>query len=124
MTAAQWAGFLVAAAVGAPARYLVDARLQRRNTRLPLGTLTVNVVGSLILGVLTGLVLYHGMDAGVRTVLGTGAMGAFTTFSAFSFETVRLAESGDLHSAGRNIAANVACSVGAAALGLWLTGLL
>lgn len=83
------------AAVGAPARYLLDRLIQSRHDSLmPWGTLTVNVVGSLALGVVMGLAERREISAEVALALGTGLCGAFTTYSTFSFETVRLFASG------------------------------
>ncbi len=56
-----------------------------------MGTLLVNVVGSAAAGVLAGLATRHGVDEAARTVVGTGFLGAFTTFSTFPVDTVRLA---------------------------------
>ena len=119
MTSLAWIAFLVAAALGAPARYLLDGWVQDRTSgAFPWGTFTVNVTGCLILGLLTGLGLYHGLDATTRTVLGTGGMGAYTTFSTFTFETVRLAEEGALDEAFRNAAAGFLIGLAAASAGL------
>jgi fluoride exporter len=112
-----------AGAVGAPARYLVDLAVQergRRHPELPLGTLAVNVSGSFLLGLVTGLALHHGLPAGARTTLGTGFCGAYTTFSTFSYETIRLVQDGDLAEAGLNVLASLAAGAVAAAAGLGL----
>ena len=86
---------MVAAAVGAPLRYVVDQAVQHRwPGAFPAGTLTVNLSGSFLLGLLTGLAARHGLAPQVVTVLGTGLLGAYTTFSTFSYETVRLLEDG------------------------------
>jgi CrcB protein len=124
MSAGAWAAFLVAAGVGAPARYLVDAFVQDRASGLfPWGTLVVNVSGCLVLGVLTGLTLHHHLDPTARTVLGTGGLGAYTTFSTFTFETVRLAEEGAVDDALRNGAGSFLVGLAAAAAGLGLAAL-
>ena len=121
MTAPTWIAFLVAAAVGAPSRYVLDAYVQDRTDGVfPWGTLLVNVTGCFALGALTGLGLYHHLDPAVRTAVGTGGLGAYTTFSTFTFETVRLAEEGALDEAVRNTLANVLVGLLAAAGGLWL----
>lgn len=125
MTPLAWIGFIAAAAVGAPARYLLDGYVQDRTSSVfPRGTLVVNVVGSFLLGLLTGLALHHHLGANAKTVLGTGFCGAFTTFSTFAFETVRLAEEGDVTDALRNVIVSVlagSAAAGAAlALVLWL----
>jgi CrcB protein len=120
-----WVVFLVAAAIGAPARYLLDGWVQGRTEGVfPWGTFAVNISGSFALGLLTGLVLYHGVSAETRVVLGTGGLGAFTTFSTLTFETVRLAEEGATDSAVRNAVASLALGVLAAAAGLGAASLL
>ena len=63
-------------------------------SRFPYGTVVVNVSGSFALGLLVGLVTYQGLDADVRTVVGTGFIGAYTTFSSFSYDTFGLFEAG------------------------------
>ncbi|MGO8872661.1 MAG: fluoride efflux transporter FluC [Acidimicrobiales bacterium] len=86
-------GLLVAGGIGTLLRYAVDHLVQRRlRTDFPLGILLVNVSGSLVLGVLVGSNLHHGVPAGWLTVAGTGMIGAYTTFSTFTFDAVRLAE--------------------------------
>jgi fluoride exporter len=125
MSDTAWLAFLLAAAIGAPARYLVDGLVQdRTDGAFPWGTFVVNVSGCFILGVLTGLALYHDLAPTTRTVLGTGGMGAYTTFSTFTFETVRLAEEGAVNEALRYSAASFLVGLAAAAAGLALTALL
>jgi CrcB protein len=121
MTAGAWVAFLVAAAIGAPARYLVDGFVQDRTAgSFPWGTFVVNVTGCLVLGILTGLGLYHGLDTTTRIIVGTGGLGAYTTFSTFTFETVRLAEEGAVDQALRNVAASLVVGLAAAGAGLAL----
>jgi CrcB protein len=121
MSTAAWIGFLAAAAIGAPARYLLDVWVRERTTGVfPWGTLVVNVTGSFLLGAITGLALYHGLDPTVRTVVGTGGIGAYTTFSTFTFETVRLAEEGVIDGAVRNALGSVIVGLAAAGVGLAL----
>lgn len=125
MTGPVWAWFLVAAGVGAPARYLLDGWVQDRTTgAFPWGTLVVNVTGCLALGVVAGLGLYHGLGETPQLVLGAGGLGAYTTFSTFTFETVRLVEEGALEEALINAAASLLLGFVAAAAGLGLTALL
>ena len=122
MTGAAWVAFLVAAAIGASARYLIDGWVQDRTEgAFPWGTFVVNVTGCVALGVLTGLGLYHELGPTVRTVLGTGGLGAYTTFSTLTYETVRLAEEGALDGAFRNAAASLLVGLAAASAGLALT---
>lgn len=86
---------LVGGAVGAPLRYLTDLLVQsRHDSMLPWGTLTVNIVGSFVLGVVASAVTVAGAPTWVMTLVGTGLCGALTTFSTFGFETVRLVEDG------------------------------
>jgi CrcB protein len=119
MTNVAWFAFLVAAAVGAPARYLVDGLVQDHTEgAFPWGTFVVNVTGCLVLGTITGLGMYHGLGSTTRTVLGSGGMGAYTTFSTFTFETVRLAEDGAINEACRNAAGSFAIGLAAASAGL------
>ena len=114
-----WVAFLIAAGIGAPARYLVDGWVQdRTGGAFPWGTFAVNVSGCLALGLLTGLGLHHDLDGTTRTVVGTGGLGAYTTFSTFTFETVRLAEEGSVDLAFRNAAASLLVGLAAASAGL------
>jgi len=121
---AAWGAFVLAAAIGAPLRYLVDGVVQdRTDGAFPWGTLVVNASGSLALGYLTGLALYHGLPDTLRVVLGTGLCGAYTTFSTFGFETVRLLEEGATTEAFRNAVATLLAGGVAAALGIGLAAL-
>jgi fluoride exporter len=83
----------LAGGAGATTRYVLDTKVRARwPLEFPIGTLLINVSGSLILGVLTGLVIAHGASSDLKTIAGTGFCGGYTTFSAASVETVRLAE--------------------------------
>jgi len=118
------AAVLAAGAAGAPARYFLDGYVQARaRGELPLGTLVINVTGSLVLGFLTGLALYHGFPATPKTVLGTGFCGAYTTFSTFTYETVRLSEEGEFSGATKNAIASLVLPALAAAAGWALAAL-
>jgi CrcB protein len=115
------ASLLIAGAIGAPTRYLVDDFVTRRHPgAFPWGTLVINISGSLILGVVTGLALYHGLGPIPKTAIGVGFCGAYTTFSTFSYETVRLVETGSLGPAFANALGSVFAGLAAAALGLAL----
>ncbi|MDQ6796436.1 MAG: fluoride efflux transporter CrcB [Actinomycetota bacterium] len=109
-------------AVGAPARYLLDVAVAARSggRRFPLGTFIVNVSGAFVLGLVVGAALHHGLSATARAGLGTGFCGAYTTFSAFSCETVRLLEDGSLGAAALYVTASVAVGLVAASIGLAL----
>jgi len=113
------AALLVAlgAAVGAPLRYLTDQWLRaRRGAVFPWGTAVVNVTGSLLLGVLIGL---PANDA-VRLVVGTGVCGALTTYSTFSYETLRLGQKRAWRVAGASVLVNLGVGIGAAFAGVAL----
>jgi CrcB protein len=106
---------------GAIARYALDAAVQRRVPRpTPFGTITVNVVGSFVLGVITGLVLHHHLSVEVERVIGVGFCGGLTTFSTASFETVRLLRERLLLAAFTAAIGGVTLSCVAGALGLVL----
>jgi CrcB protein len=114
--------FLVVAAggiVGAPARFLLDQAVTRRaGSGLPWGTLVINLSGSLLLGFLTGLTLAGHLSPAAKALLGTGFCGAYTTYSTFTFETVRLLENGRYLGAAGNVLVSVLAGLGAAAAGL------
>jgi CrcB protein len=112
-------------AVGAPARYLVDRLIQaRRDAVFPLGTFAVNITGSLVLGLLAGAARRAGLSHEVTLLAGTGFCGAFTTYSTFGFETIRLLEEGSLFEAAANTVASLTLGLAAATGGLALTALL
>jgi fluoride exporter len=109
---------IAGAAVGAPLRYLSDRAIQsRHDTVFPWGTFTVNVLGSLILGIVTGAVTAGGASPQVQLALGTGFCGALTTYSTFSYETLRLLEDDARLFAAANVVASIVAGLGAAFLG-------
>lgn len=114
--------FLLVAAggfVGAPSRYLLDRAITSRvESDLPWGTLVVNLSGSLLLGVLTGLSLRGHLPRDATILFATGFCGGYTTFSTFTFETLRLVQDGRLLHAAGNVAASVGVGLAAAAAGL------
>ena len=119
-----WVGIVVAGAVGAPSRYLLDRFVQARaGSGLPWGTFVINISGSFLLGLITGAALYHSFPSTPRIILGTGFCGAYTTFSTWTFETVRLLEEGAGREALLNGVGSVVIGLGAAGLGLALAGL-
>ena len=121
MSATALVGIAVAGALGAPARYLVDALVQRRSRGpFPWGTFVVNASGSFLLGLVTGAALYHGFGGAPKLWLATGFCGAYTTFSTFTFETVRLLEEGDTGPALANLVASLVVGAACAAAGLAL----
>lgn len=102
------------AALGAPCRYLLDRFVQSRHTSdFPWGTLTVNVAGCFLIGFVVG--------TSWMPLLGVGFCGGLTTYSTFSYETVRLLEQERYRLALLNVVVSVALGVGAAAIGLALS---
>jgi CrcB protein len=107
-----------ASALGAPARYLLDRFIQSRHERvLPWGTWTVNVTGALLLGLLVGLAREHAVSEAFVTALGAGFLGSYTTFSTFTWETVRLVEDGAYLGATLNVVLTLVVGLGAAVVG-------
>ncbi len=125
-------------AVGAPARYVVDRWVQSRRiplpagrrtgTRrrmtvssaelhLPLGTLLVNLIGCLVLGLVVGGVAHHHWSSGTQALLGTGFCGGLTTFSTFSVETVELYQGKLTGRAASYVVLSCALGIGLAAIG-------
>jgi fluoride exporter len=100
------------AALGAPVRYLLNTVVAARfPSRFPWGTFVVNVAGSFVLGLLTAA------SSTWMPLLGTGFCGGLTTYSTFSYETVRLLERGDHRLAVLNVLFGAGVGVGAAYLG-------
>jgi CrcB protein len=114
MTPLLWAAVVLIGGCGAVARFLLDSAIAGRLGRdFPYGTLVVNLSGAFVLGLLTGLALSH--DAAL--VAGTAAVGSYTTFSTWMYETQRLDEERQHRSAALNVVVSIALGVAAAALG-------
>ncbi|GGZ02522.1 putative fluoride ion transporter CrcB 2 [Streptomyces olivaceoviridis] len=114
----NWLLVIAGAVVGAPLRYLTDRTVQaRHDTVLPWGTFVVNVTGCLVLGLLSGAVTYGAASHSVQLLVGTGFCGALSTYSTFSYETLRLAEAGARFFAAANVVASVVTGLGAAFIG-------
>ena len=109
-------------ALGCLSRFLVSGWVYALAGRgLPYGTLAVNIIGSLLLGlIMEGGLRSALLSADMRMGLTTGFMGGFTTFSTFSYETIRLLEDGSLLAAGINILLNVLVCIIFAGLGIVL----
>ncbi|QUQ62895.1 fluoride efflux transporter CrcB [Kutzneria sp. CA-103260] len=106
----------VGAIVGAPLRYLTDRAVQTRNDSIfPWGTMTVNVFGCLVLGFLAGA--GTSLPSGVAALVGTGFCGALTTYSTFSYETLRLVEQKSYLYAVMNVLISLIAGLGAVFLG-------
>ena len=121
MTIGLLAAVALGGFVGAPSRYLLDRAINRRvESDLPWGTFLINVTGSFLLGLLTGLSLGKHLPAMTEALLGTGFCGAYTTFSTFTFETVHLLEVGQVLDAVLNVTVSTAVGLVGAGLGLAL----
>jgi CrcB protein len=117
-------GIAVAGAIGAIARFTVDASVVRRvPAGLPVATLAINVSGSFLLGVITGFALYHGLPNTPRLVMGTGFCGGYTTFSTFAYEVVRLSDERRHREAGVVLVLSLIVPALVAALGMALASL-
>ena len=116
---------LVAAAggVGAVLRALLIHHIGLyRADPLPVGTLVVNASGSLVLGVLTGLSLYHGLGSHLLAVAGIGLCGGYTTWSTASWETIHLRRTGHRLEAVVYTAGSLVVCIVAATVGVGLAG--
>ena len=110
---------ILGAAVGAPLRFLTDRAVQARHeTVFPWGTFSVNVVGSLILGLIVGGIAQAGVPHALLLPLGVGFCGGFTTYSTFSYEALGLRESGARFYAIAYVVISVAAALGAAFTGV------
>lgn len=109
-------------ACGASLRfYISQLVLNWLGKGFPFATLMVNITGSFIMGLLYQLIEHEILDINVhRTLIGIGFLGAFTTFSTFSLDSLLLIQQGDLLKAGINIILNVSLCIAAAGLGLYL----
>ncbi|MCB1485849.1 MAG: fluoride efflux transporter CrcB [Bauldia sp.] len=121
---APWFLVFLGGGLGAASRHGVNVAASRvMGLNFPWGTLTVNVVGSFLMGLIAGWLAFR---AGInwtqhaRLFLTTGFLGGFTTFSAFSLDTALIWERGEPGLAAAYILANVILSIGGLFLGLWI----
>jgi CrcB protein len=119
MNIAVWAGVALIGGLGSVARFVVDRSMARRVAGpFPFGTLTVNLSGAVLLGLVGGLALSHQ----AALLAGTAFVGAYTTFSTWMLETQRLTEERRLWPAIANIVVSVFLGIAAALLGHWIGG--
>ncbi len=118
----KWIALIAGGGLGASLRFLVSSWVDQRFTSpFPWGTLAVNFVGSLLIGLTAHLLQQRGITSpAIRLFLITGILGGFTTFSTFSAETVQLIESGRLPLAAANVLGSVAICLAAVAIGISL----
>ncbi|MGH7516073.1 MAG: fluoride efflux transporter CrcB [Gemmatimonadales bacterium] len=113
--------------LGSVARYYLSGLALHASgaARFPWGTLTVNTLGCVTIGVLAGLAEHlHLFSPPVRLLVFTGVLGGFTTYSAFGYETYFLAREHLWFAAAVNLALHIALGLGGVWLGHWLTGVL
>lgn len=121
MSPGVWAAAAALGGCGATLRLLVDTAVSRRLERdFPYGTLVVNLSGAVLLGFFAGVAL----RGSASLLAGSAAVGAYTTFSTWLFETQRLAEDGEPALAVANVIGSVILGVLAAALGRAIGGAL
>ena len=119
----MWLAFAVAAVagLGAVARYAADQVISHRHDSVfPWGTFIINVSGSFLLGLTTGLAAHHGLSATAAAIIGSGFCAGFTTFSTWMWETIALSETGALLEATANVAGTLGFGLLAAGAGFWL----
>jgi CrcB protein len=122
VNAAVWLSVAAGGALGSVARYGLSIWLRSTAPGFPWGTLAVNTLGGLAMGAITAWALARpgALSDVIRFGLTAGVLGGFTTYSAFSIETLLLWRDGQGVLALANIGVNLVCSLGACALGFWL----
>ncbi|WP_030762891.1 fluoride efflux transporter FluC [Streptomyces sp. NRRL F-2664] len=114
----NWLLVVAGAVVGAPLRYLIDRAVQQRHDAVfPWGTFVVNAAACLVLGVLAGAASAGAAPSWAVLLLGPGLCGALSTYSTFSYETLRLFECGRGFLASANVVMSVLVGLGAVHLG-------
>ena len=121
----HWLAVAVGGALGAMARYGVSTIIfSPSSQKFPWATMSVNVLGSFIMGLLFVIVVERGaLPAEMRSLLMVGFLGAFTTFSTFSLDALGLWQNGDLFMALVYALGTVVLCLAAVAAAVWLTGL-
>ena len=121
MSAPVWIALAAVGGAGAVLRFAVDGWVDRRTDgSFPSGTLAVNLSGALVLGLVAGI----GLHGAALAIVATGALGSYTTFSTWMFESHQLGADGSRRLLVLNLVLSIAAGVAAAALGRWIgTGL-
>lgn len=121
----NWLMVIIGAVIGAPLRYLVDRAVQSRfDTEFPWGTFAVNIAACTGLGLLTGAATAIAVPSAVQHLIGPGLCATLSTYSTFSFETVRLAGTGAKLLAAANAVGSVLAGLTIAFLTIHLATLL
>ena len=124
MTGLAFLGLAVAGGLGAVLRFVVDGSLKARTQgALPVGTIFINVTGSFLIGIVVGLASATVLDDVWATILASGLLGGYTTFSTASFETARLVQQRRPLIAAVNCLGPIFVGLAAAVVGLALGGL-
>jgi CrcB protein len=110
----------VGGALGSVLRFLISGWVQQSILLFPLGTMVVNILGCLLIGLLSIVLLESQVDPVIRTGILIGLLGGFTTFSSFTHDTLRLAEARQFGLASLNVLASVLCCLLATFLGMQL----
>jgi fluoride exporter len=114
-------GFLlvfVGAGLGGMARHGVGIAALRLSSGFPYGTMSINIVGSILMGLFTGWFAMRGGPQALRLFIATGILGGFTTFSSYSLEAVLLLERGETGTALAYILGSVVLGLAGLFLGL------
>jgi CrcB protein len=117
-----WVAF--GGALGASGRHLLSGfTLRQFGPGFPVGTLSANIIGSALMGLLVGWLAHKGAESGqaMRLFLGVGVLGGFTTFSAFSLESFMMLEKKHYGALLGYVSASLFISLAALALGLWVS---
>mgnify|MGYP001041880048 CR=1 FL=1 len=124
MTVWVVAGVGLFGGLGALTRFVQDTLVKAHvSSGFPWGTVSINVIGSFLLGLITGLAMFAGEAEQWKIVVGSGFCAGYTTFSTAMFDAATLARAGRWRAAAVDVIGTLVLSVGAAALGIWVAAL-
>ena len=110
----------LAGSVGSMARYVVGLLFGQLNIRFPIGTLFINITGSMFLGWFFAHIAAHPVSATTRLAIGVGFVGAYTTFSTYMYESYRLFYDGAILEGASYLFGSLLLGIVAVAMGVWL----